>query len=196
MHTIIGIKYVYTKPLLYNQDVTHGQFLRRGQLVWILSFPFHRLVAEIRIAWSKTQASASRIRTHITVSISYDDDGLSGIPLWFQVTPLEYKTRHDWVGKVIHRKLCKRWKFDHSTKWYMYKIESVRENETHKIVSDFEIQTDLLIPTWKPDLEIINEKKKRENLPHSVLCCSIRLQSGNQGKRKERQALGHCVRTK
>ena len=25
----------------------------------------------------------------------------------------EYKTRRDWVGKVIHRKLCKKIEFDH-----------------------------------------------------------------------------------
>ena len=32
----------------------------------------------------------------------------------------EYKTRYDWVGKVIHRKLCKKLKLDHSKKWYMH----------------------------------------------------------------------------
>ena len=28
----------------------------------------------------------------------------------------EYKTRHDWVGKVIHWKLCKKFKFDLTSK--------------------------------------------------------------------------------
>ena len=28
----------------------------------------------------------------------------------------EYKTRHDWVGKVIHWELCKKFKFDHTSK--------------------------------------------------------------------------------
>ena len=58
----------------------------------------------------------------------------------------EYKTRHDWVGKVIHRELCKKFNFHHSTKWYMHKPESVLENKTHKILWDFEVQTDHLIP--------------------------------------------------
>ena len=31
----------------------------------------------------------------------------------------EYKTRHDWVGKVIHWEMCKKFKFDHTNKWYM-----------------------------------------------------------------------------
>ena len=29
----------------------------------------------------------------------------------------DYKTRHDWVGKVIHWELCKKFKFAHPTKW-------------------------------------------------------------------------------
>ena len=31
----------------------------------------------------------------------------------------EYKARHDWVGKVIHGEMCKKFKFDHTNKWYM-----------------------------------------------------------------------------
>ena len=54
-------------------------------------------------------------------------------------------TRHDWVGKVIHWEMCKKMKFDHPTKWYIYKQESVLENETYKILWDFEIQINHLI---------------------------------------------------
>ena len=31
----------------------------------------------------------------------------------------EYKARHDWVGKVIHWEMCKKFKFDHTNK-YIY----------------------------------------------------------------------------
>ena len=37
----------------------------------------------------------------------------------------------------------------------------VLENDTHKILWDFNIQTDHLIPARRPDLMIINNKKKR-----------------------------------
>ena len=57
----------------------------------------------------------------------------------------KYKSEHDRVGKVIKWKLCKRLKFDHITKWYMHKPESVLENKVHKILWDFEIQTNHLI---------------------------------------------------
>ena len=45
---------------------------------------------------------------------------------------VEYKTRHDWAGRVIHWKLGKRLNYD-----YMHKPESFLEYETHEILRDF-----------------------------------------------------------
>ena len=73
----------------------------------------------------------------------------------------EYKARHDWVGKVIHREMCKKFKFDHTNKWYMHNPAPVLENNTHKLLWEFNIQTDHLIPARRPDLIIINNKKKK-----------------------------------
>ena len=39
---------------------------------------------------------------------------------------------------MIHWELCKTLKFDHTTKWYRHKPESVQDNETWKIFCDFE----------------------------------------------------------
>ena len=46
------------------------------------------------------------------------------------------------MGKVIHRELCKRLKFDHTDKWYLHKLEYVPENKPHEILFDSENQTD------------------------------------------------------
>ena len=73
---------------------------------------------------------------------------------------MEYKTRHNGVGKVIHNELCGKLKFDHTTKWYMHKPKCVLENETHKILWDFEIQIDHLILARKPQLVLSNKKKE------------------------------------
>ena len=73
---------------------------------------------------------------------------------------MEYKTWHDWVGKVIHWELCKKFKFDHTYKWYMHNQAPVLENDTHKLLWDFEIPTDPLISARSPDLIIINNKKR------------------------------------
>ena len=50
----------------------------------------------------------------------------------------ECNTRYDWVGNVIHWEFGNKFKFDNTTKWYIDKPESVLENETHKILWDFE----------------------------------------------------------
>ena len=54
----------------------------------------------------------------------------------------EYKARHDWVGKVIHWEMCKKFKFDHTNKWYMHKPAPVLENYTHKLLWDFDRKMD------------------------------------------------------
>ena len=63
------------------------------------------------------------------------------------------------MGRVILWELCKKLKFDHTNKWYMQNPESVMENETHKLLWNFDIQTDHLISARRPDLIIINKKE-------------------------------------
>ena len=51
----------------------------------------------------------------------------------------------------------------------MHNLAPVLENDTHKLLWDFDIQTDHLISARRPDLIIINNKK--ENLKNSRFCC-------------------------
>ena len=81
---------------------------------------------------------------------------------WCKLAQQECKTRHDWVKKVIQWDLCKKLKFYHTTKWYTHKPEYVLENETHKILRDFAIQTDHLFLSRKPNLDIIKTQIKRK----------------------------------
>ena len=69
------------------------------------------------------------------------------------------------MEKVIDWELCKKLKFDHATKWYMYKPKSVLEDETHKTLCNFEIQMDHQILARKPYLGLIDNKKGT--------CCSV-----------------------
>ena len=57
----------------------------------------------------------------------------------------EYRPKRDWVGKVINWKMCKKCKINHTNKWYMHNQASVLENDIHKVLWDFDIQTDHLI---------------------------------------------------
>ena len=78
----------------------------------------------------------------------------------------ECKARHDWVGKVFHLEMCKKFKFDHANKWYMHNRAPVLENYTHKLLWDFDIYTDHLISASRLDL-----KKKEDKLQNCRLFC-------------------------
>ena len=45
----------------------------------------------------------------------------------------EYKTKHDWVGKMTNWEMCKKFKFGHTNKWYMHNPAVVLEKDTHKL---------------------------------------------------------------
>ena len=72
----------------------------------------------------------------------------------------EYKTRHDWVGKVIHWELCKTFKFDHTNKWYVHKPESVLEYETHKHLCFWDTNKS---PNFGQTTRPYNNQRKKRN---------------------------------
>ena len=64
------------------------------------------------------------------------------------------------MDKLIHWELYKKFKFDHLNKWYIRNLESTLENETHKLLCDFERERDHLISVRRLNLVL-----KKENLP-------------------------------
>ena len=71
-----------------------------------------------------------------------------------------YKTTYDGLSRVTHWVLRKKFKFDHRNKWYMHNLTSVLENKTHKLLWDFDIQTDHLISARRPNL-LYSKPRKR-----------------------------------
>ena len=72
----------------------------------------------------------------------------------------DYKTRHVWVSKVIHWEICKKFKFDQTNKYYIHNSATVLENDTPKLLCDFDIQMDHVISARRPDLIVIHNKKR------------------------------------
>ena len=52
----------------------------------------------------------------------------------------------------------------------MHNPAPVLENDTHKLLWDFNMQTDHLIPARRPDLIIINNKKKKKKRKKKRIC--------------------------
>ena len=57
----------------------------------------------------------------------------------------EYKQRHDNVARIAHLDLCQKFGLVGEVKWYSHKPASVFENDSVKILWDFNIQTDHVI---------------------------------------------------
>ena len=60
--------------------------------------------------------------------------------------------------------MCKKFKFDHTNKWYMQNPAPVLENDTHKLLSDIDIHTDHLISARRPDLITKKKKEKKKRI--------------------------------
>ena len=72
----------------------------------------------------------------------------------------EYKRRYDNLGKIVHWKLARKCNFVVVNKWYEHEPESDLENEDYKILWDFSIQTDHVIPAWRSDLVEVDKKER------------------------------------
>ena len=88
---------------------------------------------------------------------------------------------------MIYWELCKKLKFDNTTKWYMHKLEFIQENEMHKFFWNFEIQTDHKIPARRPDLMIINKKKRTRHLVDFAIPMNHRVKTKKAGRELARE---------
>ena len=66
----------------------------------------------------------------------------------------------------------------------MHKLESVQLNETHKILWDFERQTEHLISATRPDLVIVNKKKRICQIVDFAVAADHSKKSKKKKKRK------------
>ena len=138
---------------------------------WLRKGNFKRETESLQIAAKNNAIRTKQIKVRIDKTQQNSKCRLCGnwdetinqiISEYNKLAQKEYKSRYDWVDKVIHWKMCKKFKFDHTNKWYMHNPAAVLKNNTHKLLWDFD---------RRPDLIIINKKKKKENLQNCGLCC-------------------------
>ena len=67
----------------------------------------------------------------------------------------QYKNRHDAVARAVHRNLCKKYQMPCSNKWYEHQPQPVTENENAKLLWEYSIRTDRVIPAHRPDLTLV-----------------------------------------
>ena len=136
-------------------------------LTWLRKRNFKRETESLLMAAQNSAIRTNHIKTRIDKTQQNSKCRLCGdrdetinhiISEFSKLAQKEYKARHDTVGKAIHWEMCKKFKFDYTNKWNMHNPAPVLENDTHKLLWDFDIQTDPLISARRPDLIIINKK--------------------------------------
>ena len=94
----------------------------------------------------------------------------------------EYKTRHDWVGVGDPLRIVQ----DIETRPYYQMVYAQTRTRPGKWDGKFEIQMNYRFLARRPDLMIVN-KKKRRNLLNCELCHPSGPQSENQRKQKKKK---------
>ena len=161
----------------WDEKVLKGQYLRQTKEIrsdqcwaWLqngdLKRETERLIVaaqnqqSIRTNLVKTKIDKSqgdflcRVCRKVDESIDHIVSGCS------KLAQKEYKRRHDNLGKMVHWTLARKCNFEAGDKWYEHKPKSVLVNEDYKILWDFSIQTDHVIEARRPDLVVLDKKKR------------------------------------
>ena len=91
-----------------------------------------------------------------------------------------YKTRHG-SGGGNPLAFFKTFTFDHMKKWYMNNTASALEIVTHKLLWDFDIQTDHIFSVRRSDIIIMKKKRRTVLADHRIKV----KESGKQSKHQE-----------
>ena len=138
-----------TRKQKWEEKQLYGRFKRlinnishEKTWTWLRKENFKRETKSFLIAAQNNAMKTNHIKARIDktqqnskcrLSVDRDENINHIISECSKLAQREYKTRHDRVGKVIHWEMCKKFKFEHTNKWYMHNQASVLENYTHKL---------------------------------------------------------------
>ena len=127
---IISLKYIYRIYWYHNLDLAKkGNFKRETESLLIAAQDNAIRTNNIKARIDKTQQNSKcRLCGDWDETINYIISERS------KLAQKEYKARHDWVGKVVHWEMCRKFQFDHTNKWYIHNPAPVLENDTHKLL--------------------------------------------------------------
>ena len=134
-----------TKKEKWEGKQRYGRFKRLANNIsyqkawtWLRKGNFKREIESLLIAAQNNSIRTNHIKTGIDKTQQNNKCRLCGerdetinhiISECSRLAQKEYKTKHDWVSKVIHWEICKKLKFDHTNKGYKHNTAPVLEND-------------------------------------------------------------------
>ena len=97
----------------------------------------------------------------------------------------QYKKKHDTVAIAVHWNLYKKYLMPCSNKWYEHQPQPVTENENAKLLWDYSIRTDRVIPAHRPDLTLVNKTINKVSFIDATVPYGTQEQSRKSKKKKE-----------
>ena len=98
----------------------------------------------------------------------------------------QYKKRHDTVARAVHWNLCKKYQMPCSNKWYEHQPQPVTENENAKLLWDYSIRTDRVIPAHRPDLTLVDKTINKVSLIDVAVPWDSRAEQKEQEKKRDK----------
>ena len=157
------------------EKVLHGQYLRQTKEVrsdqcwaWLQNGDLKRETESLIVAAQNQSRRTNLVKEKIDKSQGDSlcrmcrkvDESIDIVSGYSKLAQKEYKRRHDNLRNIVHWTLARKCNFETGYKWYEYEPESVLENEDYKILWDFSIQTDHVIEARRPDLVVVDKKKR------------------------------------
>ena len=77
-----------------------------------------------------------------------------------KIAQMEYLSRHNNGASIVHRSICQSFQLPVHSKRWLHKPDTVCQNEDAKILWDMDIQTDRVIPARRPDIIVMDQKRR------------------------------------
>jgi len=106
-----------------------------------------------------------------------------------KIAQTDYKGRHDRVATSLHWSLCGQLGFSRAERWYDHRAEKVLENETHKLLWDFDIKTDKVISARRPDLLLVDKANRTAVIVDVAVPGDSRVKAKEEEKKDKYQDL-------
>jgi hypothetical protein len=160
----------------YEDKRLHGQFWRETRNYseashdWLSKANLKRETEALIIAAQEQALRTNSIKKHIDKTGNTDRCRLCGkaqetsehiVSACEKLAQKEYKRRHDKVASYLHWNILRNNGFDVKKNWYQHEPTAVAESATHKILWDFNIQTDNEIQARRPDIVVLKKSEKK-----------------------------------
>ena len=188
------------REVKWHEKVLHGQFFRdtdgivdrKKSWLWLKNGDLKKGTEALIMAAQEQAIRTNYVKHHVDKSRDSPSCRMCGemgetvshiICECSKLTQKKYKRCHDNVARIVHWEICKKYDLPRAEQWYNHKPEGVTENESIKVLWDFNINTDYEIEHRRPDIVVVLKPEKE------CLIIDIAVPGDTRIKQKEQEKI-------